>query len=337
MPDVEEKKTVDIDTSGPGAEIDVTEPKDESVVEADSKEQETVTKETNEETNQNNSQSADASEKSDEQPAVQDSEVKKEDDKLEEYSKGVQSRIAKLTRKMREAERREKAALDYAKAVEEKRKEMESRFKKSDSEYLKKLESNVTTGLDSAKRELAAAIEAGDAKAQVDINKRIAELSFENARLQERKQRTESMAKEEPVKLSDGGKLPEQTPSELPEPDPRAEDWASKNTWFGQDRAMTFTAFEIHKDLVEKEGYDPKSDEYYAEIDKRIRVDFPNKFDKTEDKPTSKPVQSVASVNRSVKPGRKTVRLTSSQVAIAKKLGVPLEEYAKQLKITKEV
>ena len=337
MPDIEENKTVDIDTSGPGAEINVTEEKDEAVVETGSKEQETETKESNEETNENNNQSDDSSEKSTEQPDVQASETKKEDEKLEEYSKGVQGRIAKLTRKMREAERREKAALDYAKAVDEKRIQLESRFKKSDSEYLKKLESNVNLGLDSAKRELATAIETGDAKSQVDINKRIAELSFENARLQERKQNAESMAKETPVKLSDGGKLPEQTPSELPEPDPRAEDWASNNTWFGQDRAMTFTAFEIHKDLVEKEGFDPKSDEYYQEIDKRIRVDFPNKFGNNEKQTTSKPVQSVASANRSVKPGRKTVRLTSSQVAIAKKLGVPLEEYAKQLKITKEV
>jgi len=330
MPDIEEKKTVDIDTSGPGAEISVAEEKDEAVVE-------TETKESNEETNENNNQSDDSSEKSTEQSDVQASETKKEDEKLEEYSKGVQGRIAKLTRKMREAERREKAALDYAKAVDEKRIQLESRFKKSDSEYLKKLESNVNLGLDSAKRELATAIETGDAKSQVDINKRIAELSFENARLQEKKQNAESMAKETPVKLSDGGKLPEQTPSELPEPDPRAEDWASNNTWFGQDRAMTFTAFEIHKDLVEKEGFDPKSNEYYSEIDKRIRVDFPSKFGNNEKQTTSKPVQSVASANRSVKPGRKTVRLTSSQVAIAKKLGVPLEEYAKQLKITKEV
>ena len=120
-------------------------------------------------------------------------------------------------------------------------------------------------------------------------------------------------------------------------PDPRAEAWASKNSWFGTDRAMTYTAFEIHKDLTEKEGYDPNSDEYYAEVDKRIRVDFPHKFGNTETKQSTAPVQTVASANRSVKPGRKTVRLTSSQVAIAKKLGVPLEEYAKQLKITKEV
>ena len=329
MPDIEEQKTVDIDTSGPGAEVDIAEEKDESVVETGSKEQETIEQETKvEETKE----SAEPEIKTEEKSAEESS-----DNKLEEYSKGVQSRIAKLTRKMREAERREKAALDYAKAVEEKRKEIESRFKKTDSEYVKKFETSIQSGLESAQRELAAAIEAGDAKAQTEANKRIAQLAFENAKLEQLKQGREETVQEKPVQLSDGGKLPEKTPSELPEPDPRAEDWASKNSWFGQDRAMTFTAFEIHKDLVEKEGYDPKSDEYYAEIDKRIRVDFPHRFGKTEEKQTSKPVQSVASATRSVKPGRKTVRLTSSQMAIAKKLGVPLEEYAKQLKITKEV
>jgi hypothetical protein len=314
----DENKTVDIDTSGPGAEIDVPEEKDESVVETESKETTQETKSTDQEPK--------------EQPA------EKSDDKLEEYSKGVQARIAKLTRKMREAERREQAAIDYAKAVENKRQELESRYKKVDSDYVKRFESSVQSGLESAQRELAIAIENGDAKAQTEANKRIAQLAFENAKLEQLKQgREETVKQDEPVKLSDGGKLPERTPSELPEADPRAEEWASKNTWFGQDRAMTFTAFEIHKDLVDKEGYDPKSDEYYEEVDRRMRVDFPHKFGNTDKQTTSKPVQSVASANRSVKPGRKTVRLTSSQVAIAKKLGVPLEEYAKQLKITKEV
>jgi hypothetical protein len=238
---------------------------------------------------------------------------------------------------MREAERREKAALDYAKAVEYRRQELESRFKKTDSDYVKKFESSVQSGLESAQRELTIAIENGDAKAQTEANKRIAQLAFENAKLEHLKQGREEIVQEQPVKLSDGGRLPEQTPTELPQSDPRAEDWAGKNTWFGQDRAMTFTAFEIHKDLVEKEGFDPNSDDYYAEVDKRIRVDFPHKFGNTNQQTTSKPVQSVASANRSVKPGRKIVRLTSSQVAIAKKLGVPLEEYAKQLKITEGV
>jgi hypothetical protein len=315
----DENKTVDIDTSGPGAEIDVPEEKDESVVETESKETPQETKST------------------DQEPETKKP-TEKSDDTLEEYSKGVQSRIAKLTRKMREAERREKAALDYAKAVEQRRQELESRFKKTDSDYVKKFESSVQSGLESAQRELAIAIENGDAKAQTEANKRIAQLAFENAKLEQLKQgREETVKQEEPVRLSDGGRLPEETPSAMPEADPRAEEWAAKNTWFGQDRAMTFTAFEIHKDLVDKEGYDPKSDEYYEEVDRRMRVDFPHKFGNTDKQTTSKPVQSVASANRSVKPGRKTVRLTSSQVAIAKKLGVPLEEYAKQLKITKEV
>ena len=255
----------------------------------------------------------------------------KADEELEDYSKGVQSRIAKLTRKMREAERREQAAVEYAQAVEKKRQVDNERFEQVDSAYTKKFEDNVKLGMDSAQKELALAIEAGDASAQVEANKRIATLAFENAKLEQRKQ--EQPVRQEPVRLQDGGNLRQPTPQDLPAPDPQAEAWAGRNTWFGQDRAMTFTAFEIHKDLV-AEGIDPKSDEYYAEVDKRIKVDFPHKFGNNQTKHTTKPVQSVASANRSVKSGRKTVRLTSSQVAIAKKLGVPLEEYAKQLKLT---
>jgi hypothetical protein len=304
------EKLVDIDTSGPEKEVAVEEVKEEAVVE------------TKEETPR-------ITDVEKEEPKKE--EPKKEDDsKLEDYSKGVQSRIAKLTRKMREAERREAAATEYASSLEQARKLDQDRFKKVDSAYTKKFEDSIKTGMESAQTELARAIEAGDAAAQVQANKRIASLAFDNAKLEQRK---ETASEEKPVQLADGGNLPKETPRTLPAADPQAEDWASKNTWFGKDRAMTFTAFEIHKDLVEKEGYDPKSDEYYVEIDKRIKVDFPHKFG-TNEINTSKPVQSVASANRSVKQGRKTVRLTSSQVHIAKKLGVPLEEYAKQLKLT---
>jgi hypothetical protein len=232
---------------------------------------------------------------------------------------------------MREAERREQAAVEYAQAVEKKRQVDNERFEQVDSAYTKKFEDNVKLGMDSAQKELALAIEAGDASAQVEANKRIATLAFENAKLEQRKE--QQPVRQEPVRLQDGGNIPQPTPQDLPAPDPQAEAWAGRNTWFGQDRAMTFTAFEIHKDLV-AEGFDPKSDEYYAEVDNRIKVDFPQKFINTGTKQTAKPVQSVASANRSVKSGRKTVRLTSSQVAIAKKLGVPLEDYAKQLKLT---
>ena len=321
MPD--DKKTVDIDTSGPEVDVTVEETKDESVVETEAPkeetsapEQETVKEET----------------VKDETAKEIKKEQKEDDSKLEDYSKGVQSRIAKLTRKMREAERREAAAVEYAKALENKRKIDQERFQKVDSDYTKRFEESVKTGMDSAQKDLARAIEAGDAPAQVEANKRIAELAFDNAKLKQRKTEQE----EKPAQLSDGGQLPKEAPQSLPQADPMAEDWAGRNRWFGTDRAMTFTAFEIHKDLVEKEGYDPKSNEYYEEVDKRIRVDFPHKFDNSGDRQTTRPVQSVASANRSAKTGRKTMRLTSSQVAIAKKLGVPLEEYAKQLKLTKE-
>ena len=243
----------------------------------------------------------------------------------------MQARIAKLTRKMREAERREAAAVEYATAIENKRKLDQERFNKVDSDYTAKFEESVKSGMDMAQQKLASAIEAGDATAQVEANKKIAELAFENAKLQQRKQE-KPVEQDEPVKLSDGGQLPNQIPQQLPQADPMAEDWAAKNRWFGTDRAMTFTAFEIHKDLVEKEGYDPKSNEYYEEIDKRIRNEFPHKFN--EDSGTkTRSVQTVASAKRSAKTGRsKSVKLTPSQVAIAKKLGVPLEEYAKYVK-----
>jgi hypothetical protein len=306
----QEDPKVDLDTSGPEVDVVVPEEKAEEVVE--NKEQETVKEETVKEVKE---------------------ESKTEDSKLEEYSKGVQSRIAKLTRKMREAERREQAATEYAQALEAQRKTDQSRFKKMDTDYWSRFEKTVKTGMESAQKELASAIESGNAEAQVEANKKIATLAFENAKLEQRK--SEPVEEESPVQqLSDGGRLPQQTPQTLPDPDPKAEEWASRNTWFGKDRAMTFTAFEIHKDLV-NEGFDPKSDDYYNEVDKRIRVDFSHKFDKGGAvEHTSKPVQSVASAQRSVKPGRKTVRLTPSQVAIAKKLGVPLEEYAKQIKLT---
>ena len=314
MPEEENKKpsekTVDIDTSGPEVDVAVEEQKEEAVIE------------TKEETS------------APEQETVKEikKEQKEDDSKLEDYSKGVQSRIAKLTRKMREAERRESAAIEYAQSLENRRKLDQERFQKVDADYTKRFEESVKSGMDMAQKQLAQAIEAGDAPAQVEANKRIAELAFDNAKLKQR----QSVQAEKPVQLSDGGNLPKQAPQSLPQADPEAEEWASKNRWFGTDRAMTFTAFEIHKDLVDKEGYDPKSNEYYEEIDKRIRVDFPHKFDKSESIQTTRPVQSVASASRSAKTGRKQVRLTSSQVAIAKKLGVPLEEYAKQLKLTKE-
>jgi len=310
-----EEKMVDLDTSGEGAEINIEEQKDESVVDTEAPKQETE---------------APSEEPVETKQEEVKEEPKKDDEQLEDYSKGVQSRIAKLTRKMREAERQRDAATEYAKSVEEKRKALETRFEKTDADYIKKFETSISTGLEAAQKELASAIAAGDAEAQVAANKRIATLAFENAKLEQSKS-----AREEQVSKPADVRVPEQPRTQMQEPsDPRAETWAAKNSWFGQDRAMTYTAFEIHKDLVEKEGFDPSSDEYYAEVDKRIRVDFPHKFATSNNKQSTDPVQTVASAKRSVRPGRKTVKLTSSQVAIAKKLGVPLEEYAKQIKNT---
>jgi len=271
MPEEENKKpsqkSVDIDTSGPGAEIDVAEEKvkEEAVVEIEAKEPETKVEETKEEGTETVKEIK--------------KEQKQDDEQLEEYSKGVQSRISKLTRKMREAERQRDAATEYARAADDSRKTLEQRFVKTDSEYIKKFESSVKEGMDSAQKELARAIESGDAKAQVDANKRIATLAFDNARLEQSKEMREGG----PATPADV-REPQQPASQLPASDPQADAWAGRNTWFGQNRAMTFTAFEIHKDLVDKEGFDPKSDEYYAEVDKRIRVDFPHKFDKSDNK-----------------------------------------------------
>ena len=248
-----EDPKVELDTSGP--EVDVTLP-EEKVEKEVITEQEPVKEETVEEIP-----------KQEETVKEIKKEQKEDDTKLEEYSKGVQSRISKLTRKMREAERREAAATEYAQSLETQRKQDQTKYKKIDTDYWTRFEKNVKTGMESAQKELAAAIESGNAEAQVEANKRIATLAFENAKLEQSK---EAKEQEKPVQLSDGGKLPKQTPSELPQPDPQAESWAAKNEWFGKDRAMTFTAFEHHKDLVEKEGFDPKDQTYYEEIDKRI-------------------------------------------------------------------
>src|SRR5210317_1154835 len=332
----QEAKTVDIDTSGPGAEVELpeeTKPENEIEVSNDT---------------ENNTESNDSTEKSDEQSTVQadtttdqgtekkaeetEDEKKKE---LEDYSEGVKRRIAKLTRKMREAERREQASLDYAKKVQADQESLKSRFTKLDTGYVSEMENRIKSSMEAAAARLAKAREDGDLKAEIAAQTEISKLGYEEARLAEIKSRqvVEPKAEERVVRQPE---IQPQVQEQPINPDPKAQQWASKNTWFGQDEAMTYTAFSLHKRLVEDEGYDPQSDEYYSEIDKRIRLEFPQKFGKVDQQTTAKPTQVVASASRNSKPGRKTVKLTPSQVAIAKKLGVPLEEYAKQLTITKE-
>ena len=260
-------------------------------------------------------------------------EKKAEPDELKEYSDGVQKRIAKLTRKMREAERQKEEAVAYAQSIKTKNDEMEGRISKMDTSYVSEFESRVKTGLAAAKLALKNAIESQDVEAQIAAQQQLASLTMDEARVNSLKVANEQkpQAQQREVNINPQQRAPQQ------QSDPRAEDWASRNSWFGNDSAMTYTAFDIHKKLVEQEGYDPKSDEYYTEVDKRIRLEFPHKFDKIESSTTerAKPAQNVASARRSASTGRKkTVKLTPSQVAIAKRLGVPLEDYAKQLKIT---
>jgi|TARA_B100000287_G_scaffold417374_1_gene453091 hypothetical protein len=261
-------------------------------------------------------------------------EVKEENkEELEEYSKGVQKRISKLTRKMREAERQREEAVAYAQAAKKEKEDLENRFSKLDKSYVSEFEGRVKNSMTAAKQALKTAIESQDVEGQIAAQEQIANLTMDSARLNALKVANEAKPKKE-VNIT-----PQQTRPNVT-PDPKAEDWAAKNTWFGTDSPMTYTAFDIHKKLVEEEGFDPKSDEYYAEVDKRIRVEFPHKFGKIDDSSTekAKPAQTVASAKRPANPGRrKTVKLTSSQVAIAKRLNVPLEEYAKQLKITEGV
>jgi len=288
---------------------------------------------------QDDNQSADTPEKSSEQSDVQSDQkqkTEKKEDELEQYSDSVKRRIAKLTRKMREAERQRQEAITFAQSMKTQKEKAEARFAHLDKDYMNEFESRVKTSLDSAKIALKNAIDSGDVDAQVAAQQQIASLTMDSARLQTLKS-AQTQVKETPKEVN----ITPQRQEEQVDADPKAEAWATKNAWFGNDSAMTYTAFDIHNKLVREEGYDPKSDEYYAEIDKRIRLEFPHKFDKVESITTErevKPTQTVASARRPATTGRKkTVRLTPSQVAIAKKLGVPLEDYARQLQLTKEV
>ena len=355
MPEKEEKLSnepmVELDTSGPGASVDLPEPQKE--------EEKTYEKE--EKKNEANvtydDKPADTSEKSSEQSNVRDSEDvqkseggkveqktseegsdKQQDNtrEVEEYSEGVKKRIAKLTKKMREAERQREEALRYAKSVKDERDRFEATATSLDKNYATEMEGRISSSLAAAQAKLAAARQSEDSKAEVEALTAISQLGYEQGKLAELK--TQHQMQETAAKEAAERPVQQQPIQQQPARDPKAEAWAEKNEWFGKDNAMTYTAFDLHRKLTEEEGMDPQSDEYYSEVDKRIRLEFPHKFgNKGVEKTISKPTQNVASATRSSKTGRKQVRLTSSQVAIAKKLGVPLEEYAKQLINTKEV
>ena len=333
MPEDKEDKVIDIPTDGPGAEVtlpeepvkegaqivDVPAEKPEGEVEVkDEPKKEEASKELIQE-----------------QPKQETTteEKPKQETELDEYSEGVKKRIAKLTKRMRESERQRDEATKYAQSVLKDKKSLESRLTKLDTGYVSEMEKRLTSSLDAAKAKLTTAREAGNITEEVDAQRDIAKLGYEEARLAEMKLNQEAKSKEKSEFIKQQPNIQQGTPQQ-PVPDAKATEWASKNAWFGKDSAMTYTAFDMHKKLVEEEGYDPQSDEYYGELDKRIKLEFPHKFGNTTDQST-KPTQTVASATRNVKrgTGRKTVKLTSSQVAIAKKLNVPLEEYAKQLNV----
>ena len=322
MPEEEKKNEpmVDIDTSGPEVEINLEEETKQEEPKETIKVEETEPKE-----------EIEVKEETKETEVKEETEDKKKE--LEDYSDGVQKRIAKLTKKWREAERQKEAAVEWAQKVKAEQESLQSRLKTIEPNYVTAMEGRVISGLQAAQAQLSRAREAGDIAAEVEAQKMIARLGVEEARVANLKKKAETAPKET-VKTPtlDQAIAPKTTVS-----DPKAEEWAEKNPWFGSDNAMTYTAFDLHKKLTEEEGFDAQSDEYYNEIDRRMKLDFPHKFGNTESTVTTKPTQTVASAKRSVNSkSQKTVRLTPSQVTIAKKLGVPLELYAKQLNITKE-
>ncbi len=273
-----------------------------------------------------NLQEESKTEKKDEtQPQVVTQET--EGEELEDYSDKVKTRINKLTGKLREAERREQASFQYAKRVADENKKLKAQKNSLDNSYIQEFAARTEIETKKAETDLQRAIEANDAQAQVEANKALAKLSIDNERLLATKEAKENKKEDQEEDITP----PQDTPKKI---DPKAEAWAENNPWFGKDEAMTYASFGIHKNLVEEKQMNPNSDEYYAAVDKRMREEFPHKFGANSSE-TTRPVQPVASAGRSTTQstsGRKTVRLSPSQVHIAKRLGVPLEEYAKYVK-----
>jgi hypothetical protein len=304
MPDTEEvKKTVDLDTSGPAMDVDIPEKLDENeIVEKETvKEEPTVRPVEDEKIPEDKTFENERETKLDE---------KKDDTELKDYSDSVQRRIAKLTKKWREAERQKDEAVSYAQNVLKKQKDAESKLSKLQPDFVAVTEESINSGVAAAQAKLAAAREANDLKAESEALASISEFGYKRAKLEETKLAQAQFEKQQKERPAPEINLQRNQVAQGT-PDPKASAWADKNTWFGQDTAMTYTAFDLHKKLTEVEGFDPSSDEYYSEIDKRIRLEFPHKFANNVDKGETirpAPVQTVASAKRSTKSGRKTVR-----------------------------
>ena len=299
-----EEKTVPIDTSGESLDVTLEE---ENTKKVEPENTETPTIEVQEA-----------------QETVE--ETKTVDDETKEYSASVKKRIDKLTKRLREAERREEAAISYAQGVQKESREIKQKYETLDKNYIDEFGSRVENQLDLAKNKLKNAIANRDVEGQIEANQDIAKLTIDSERIKYSKQIQENDAKSEDKKTEEKPYEPK------PKADPKAVEWAEKNTWFGEDEVMTEAARAIHKNLVLTERVDPKSDLYYDQLDKRLREYFPNKFSQGGSTETTKVAQPVASATRTQKQGRRIVRLSPSQVAMAKKLGVTPEQYAKHVK-----
>jgi len=298
-------KMIDLPSDGPSVDVEIPEAKETEVVSQPQEEQEVVVEE-----------SASQGE-------------------MDDYGKKVQSRIDKLTKKLRESERREQAAIEFAQGLQSEQAKLQQKAKLLDTGYVNEFASRVEAQTAEAKKQLKDAMDTGDIDAQVEAQQKIARLAVDADRAKKSLDQRERLKKEMEARGVDPNQpqMPQQAQQPAQQqpaapPDPKAEAWAEKNEWFGTDEPMTLTSFSIHRKLVE-EGFDTKSDEYYSEIDKRMRDTFPHKFEQV-----STPTQTVAPATRSTQPAKRkgSVRLTPSQVAIAKKLGVPLSEYAKYVK-----
>ena len=307
---IQDEKLVPIDTSGDAVDVELEESKVNPV------EEETT------------EQPQEATEDQQPEPVEQQTTDKSEHDK---YSEKVKKRISTLVGKLREAERREEAAVEYANGLKDKQKELEDQLQSVNQNYASTMETASTSQVEEAKLRLRKAIEEGDINAQADAQSILARASLDAERAKIQKEQLELQAQKFQQSPEPTPSATQQTPAPPP-PDPKATAWAEKNDWFGKDEAMTYTAFAVHRKLVEQEGYDPRSDEYYEEIDRQIREQFPTKFEAEKSKKVVDQTVAPAVKSTSSKGNKRTVRLTPSQVAIAKKLGVPLEEYAKYVK-----
>ena len=278
---------------------------------------------------------------SDAQVADAAARVEEGEDNLEDYSASVQKRIGKLTAKLREAERQGQEATTFAQQVFEENKKLKGRMEKLDTGYMSEYGARIEAQIGAARKAYKEAYEAGDTDAMIQAQEALARATTDKDRYEHAKKRAEERpqqaAPEQAPEQGQQGAYQQPQPQQQQQPapqqaDPKAQSWAENNPWFGQDEVMTYAAFGIHRKLVEEEGFDPQSDEYYNAIDQRMRREFPHKFSEPKSSKKSQVAPAGSSASRSTKQGRKSVKLSPSQVAIAKKLNVPLEEYAKYVK-----